>query len=152
MTQRCAALALFLFLAGPVCAGGMKTETSYPPIPNPDDVISACHEASREKMESGVTAEMRHGALEMALCLEKAITENAAILVAPDALTPEAIAAKLKALRFAYGNLYWHIYNSARGCGFGCGTMYHVFHNGKLIWLYENMLRDVIEQRRKYGT
>lgn len=94
---------------------------------------------------------MRAGNLDSALCLEKAIIDNAADFIEPESLSRDQIAAKMKEIRFALGGFYWSLYNEHKGCPFpSCGTLFYVMHNTLLARAYEDILRNVIDQRKRY--
>ena len=131
--------AFLLFTPSPADAGGPDEEGI-----DAQALIDACWAISLEDRSSGVTAEMRRGALKSVLCLEQAILDQVEILF-PDGeyLSREQAAEKLEQLRFAAGSLYWSIYNGNIACDPSCGTMWHVMHLASHAQILEQMIRDI---------
>ena len=122
-----------------------------PNIPDADTIIKKCWDKSEKLRSTGNTNDARAGNLESALCLEKAIVDNAADFIDPSSLTRKQIAEKMKQIRFALGGFYWSLYNEHKGCPFpSCGTIFYSFHNSLLAHAYEEILRNVIDQRKQY--
>ncbi|MBF0251399.1 MAG: hypothetical protein HQL35_12315 [Alphaproteobacteria bacterium] len=120
-------------------------------IPNAEELIQHCWDISEEKRASGVTSVMREGHLDTALCLEnEIIAHGSALLTTPP--SKEDLQKLLETLRFTYGGLYWDMFNGNRGCNPSCGTLNHTRHNWELAKLYEKILGDIIELRKKYGV
>lgn len=120
-------------------------------IPDADTIIKHCWDISLELRSSPSVDAMRAGNLDTALCLEKAIIDNAADFIEPSSLTRDQIAAKMKEIRFALGGFYWSLYNEHKGCPFpSCGRFFHPAHNAFLAQAYEDILRNVIAQRKDY--
>ena len=147
-------LKLLCVLSGLWTAVSMPTAMAGGPPFEPIDaetLIQPCWAISEEKRASGVTALMRKGTLETVLCLERVILDQVEILF-PDGkyLSRAQAQEKLKRLRFAYGSLYWFIYNEHQGCDPSCGTMKYVFHLAENAALLEKMIRDMMEQRNQY--
>ncbi len=77
-------------------------------IPEAQTIINACWVISDELRSSPNMEDIRRGNLNTALCLEEEIIKHMDILVS-DPL--EEIKQRMKKLRFAYGGLYWSMYN-----------------------------------------
>lgn len=114
-----------------------------------DGQIAACWAISEDDLASQNTPRQRYGTLQTALCLEKAIAEQGAVLIYDGYLSKQKIAEKLEQIRFAFGGLYWAIYNENHGCMPSCGTIMHSRHNWELAKLYEKILRDMIDERKR---
>lgn len=123
--------------------------------------IDECSAVGQADRDSGVTSQMRRGGAKTAQCLEdrivvhlKALFKGQESKTFPDGktkFTEEGFREILKQLSISYGGLYWSLYNDHAGCKGGCGTMYHVFHLGKLMALLEQILRDVVAQRNEFS-
>ena len=114
-----------------------------------DAQIAACWAISEDDRASQNSGRQRNGVLQTALCLEKTIAEQGAILIYDGYLSKQKIAEKLERIRFAFGNLYWAIYNENNACLPSCGTLMYSRHNWELAKLYEKILRDMIDERKR---
>ena len=142
---------LTLYPPSPAVAGGNGYPAKEPDIPDAQELIDACWAISKERRETGTTGELRGAALDTALCLEEEIHKNASILISESSFPSKHISKTLEEIRSSYGKFYWHMYNSVEACYVSCGTIFYSFHNSALAKLYEDILKDIIEQRRKYG-
>jgi hypothetical protein len=143
------ALATMLGLSPAWAGGEPRTRTDPKDIPDAQALIDACWDKHRNKLESGVTSEMRKAGIDSAMCIKDEIVRNFMVLV-EDADEDEVHALLFKVNEGA-GRFYWMLYNQVTACGGHCGTMFHVFHNAAVAAIYEDILRDVIRQREFYG-
>ena len=144
--------ALLAWSTLPAVAGGASQSNKTLDIPNAEDLIKHCWDISEEKRASGVTAEMRKGALDSAICLKKEITIQAQALIKDTSITKDEISALLENLNAAYGRLYWLMFNENKACTPSCGTMNHPLHNAYVARAYESILKDIIRLRKEYGV
>ncbi|MBF0247565.1 MAG: hypothetical protein HQL36_05770 [Alphaproteobacteria bacterium] len=121
-------------------------------IPNADELIQHCWDISEEKRASGVTAEMRKGALESALCLKTEVAAQAEALIKTTSVSKEEISALLENINAAYGRLYWLMFNENKACTPSCGTMNQAMHNAYVARAYEFILKDLIRLRKEHGV
>ena len=129
----------------PVTAGGDPWE----PI-DAQAIIDQCWKLSEKQRDSGVTARMRSGGIESAKCLRQQIVEHAATLFANTEYSEGEIDKHMELISEGAQTFYWNLYNEHKGCKGRCGTMYQLFHIGKIAHIYENILKDVISQRNEY--
>ncbi len=141
------ALSFFLLVTPWAAGSGRADEEGI----DAQALIDACWAISLEDRSSGVTAQMRRGALKSVLCLEEVILDQVEILF-PDGeyLSREQAAEKLEQLRFAAGSLYWSIYNENIACDPSCGTYWHDLHLHGNAHILEHMLREVVRVRNMY--
>ena len=116
-----------------------------------EKIIQDCWAISLEDRSSGSTDRQRAGHLDTALCLEDQVIKHASVFHDTPEFTQSALKERFTQLNKIYGRFYWDIYNDHKGCRRSCGTIFQSFHNAELAKLYENMLRDVIAQRNRYG-
>lgn len=111
-------------------------------------IINACWTLSEEDRDSGVTARMREGTLNTALCMKKHILAlSKQVLFKDDPLIQKDVAEDLDKIHHGVGGLYWNLHNSHDSCSQNpCGTMYHVLHNGALAHTMEDILRDFYQK------
>ncbi|MBT3238041.1 MAG: hypothetical protein HOK06_00240 [Rhodospirillaceae bacterium] len=131
-------------------AGGGKKPHPSEPIPNAQTLIDACWAISLELRSSISNADMRAGNLKTALCLSDEIAKNASVVIDDSMLSKEEITKKMVKIKDAYGSFYWSLYNDVEACGLSCGTENTIYHNWSLAKLYERILTDVVNQRKKY--
>jgi len=115
--------------------------------------IDACWAVSQEYRDSGVTAKMREGHLNTALCMEDHIiylSENYLYKDRPKLV--DETKERLEMLRAGYGRIYWNLFNSHDECRtiLGCGTLYHIFHNNYYAVMLESIIKDHYLQIEKY--
>ncbi len=94
---------------------------------------------------------MRNGTLDSVLCLEKVILDQVDILF-PDGnnLSREEAKYYLDLIKYGIQKFYWAIYNDHVGCAPLCGTIFHLMHLGANSDVIEEMIRDMIRQRKRY--
>jgi hypothetical protein len=145
MPRTLAATALLYLLFAPLAANGLNWEQI-----DADGLVDHCREVSREKLESGVTVQMREGMANTIDCLAEEIVRHADAFLLPRTMSDAEVRQALSEIGASHGKLYWLMYNEHKGCQPGCGTMYHVFHVGALAALFQNILRDLVTQRNEY--
>jgi len=126
---------------------GRAESERWPPIPDPDEIIKHCWDISAE-MRASDNASQREGALDTALCLRNAIKEHMAILVGNSRLeTAGSMDEILELIHAGLGKFYWEMYNNNDACDQGCGSAWFAQHNFRTARFYEEILRDVLNQR-----
>lgn len=124
-----------------------------PTIPDAQALIDECWEISLDKRSSVNTDRMRSGHLDTVLCLEGLILDQVdQMFIGSDQqyLSRKTAQEKLKQLRFAVGGLYWPIYNEHSDCSRFCGTIYQTFHLPPISRVLEDMIRAMIDVRKRY--
>ena len=126
-----------------------KGRKYYPPIPDHALVVKNCEKTGEELLATGVTSNMRAGALEIALCLERAIKYQMRILVGVTRMDGNVtLTQNMAAIRSNLQMFYSTMYNDVEACGFTCGTMYDGLHNSAVAYIFEGMLKDVLGRRK----
>ena len=153
-TMKILALGFVISMYGisPTFAGGGTQAEKKVEIPNAEDLIKQCWKISKEKRDSGITAEMRKGALDSALCLKQEVATQATALIQKTSITKEELSELLDNLNAAYGRLYWLMFNENKACRPSCGTMNHPLHNAYVARAYELILKDLIRLRKEHGV
>lgn len=116
--------------------------------------IDACWAISLEDRSSPVTAKMRAGNLNTALCMEKHIVElSETYLFIDDAEKIQRVKDDLEQFRSGYGHFMWMLYNESDLCPRGwCGTYYHVIHNTAYAKQLETVVFDVYRHIEGYKS
>lgn len=109
--------------------------------------IEACWALSQADRDTGVTSQMRHGAVVSARCLEGVLQDELQGLLDDNTLARLDLPTQIEALRNSYGSIYWELYNGGRRDGEWRGTMYQLFHVSNYAALLEKMIRDVAVER-----
>lgn len=110
-------------------------------------MIDKCWSISKEDRDSGVTERMREGSQNTTTCFEDHIIELSKTYLYPN--NPEQIAQLQKDLddigRGYYG-FYWGLFNEIEPCRGHCGTMNHIFADGRYAHLLEDMVKSIYLQ------
>lgn len=138
------ALATVVFLESARAGGIEATDEARKRV---EAAISACWNLSRAERSTGVTADMRHGGMVTATCLEGVLQDEMRGLLSASSYEELDLPAKLDALRNSYGSIYWQLYNGGRPGGGWRGTMYQVFHVAAYANLLEDLIRKVAAER-----
>lgn len=138
----------WLLVSSPALAGGDDSPGApFQPL-DAQAMIDACWAMTYEQ-RLGSTVDTREGIFASVVCLEEQILAQFAALLPPTTLSRLTAAHKLETIREAYTDLYWHIYNENKGCGF-CPTQYYSSDLSAWADVLERMLRDTVEQRNRY--
>lgn len=138
-----------LLMVTPAVAGGDDTSGEpFQPI-DAEAMIDSCWKANADLLSNVYS--IREGTFRSSLCLEDRIVEQLNALVGPENLTREEAAGDLEAIRMAYGNLVWKIYNEHKKCTFRtCGLYDQSIHVSALAEFMEGLLREVVRQRNRF--
>lgn len=115
------------------------------------EIIDACWSISLDDRASTNTDRQRYGALDSALCMERAILSLVSrYLNKGDQEKFAEYKKNIGSLRDDYGHMIWNLYNENDGCRPSCGTAFFSTHNYKYAHLLEEILKDMIKQIFEY--
>lgn len=129
-----------------------QSDPNWEPL-HAEAMIADCWEEPQKRIDTGITSEMRQGALQAAHCIEARIAEQLEAFLDPDSLYVQErmpdIQKHIRSIGNGIGEFYWALYNENQYCdGFKyCGTMQTVMHNNEMAHFYADLLRAVISQR-----
>ena len=110
--------------------------------------IEACWALSQADRDTGVTSQMRHGAVVSARCLEGVLQDELRGLLDDNTLARLDLPSQIEALRDSYGSIYWELYNGGRRNSTEWrGTVYQVFHVAAYASLLEDLIHKVAVER-----
>ncbi len=141
-------LVLIVVIAGPAQAqrkGPLKFKI------NPEVVIGQCWDISEERRASAAVEDRLVGYSLTARCLEEAVVANASMIMRGNEYTVGALQEKMRSLGNLYGGLYTDFTTRNRRCSPSCEDWTQIMPLRALARLYEDMLRDIVAKRNRYG-
>ncbi|GAB6052286.1 hypothetical protein JCM17960_11060 [Magnetospira thiophila] len=120
-------------------------------IPDAQTLIDACWKKSEEFRSTENTSAHREGFYITTLCLEEEIINNSSIFIYDGVENKKSLSVKFSKIRSILIDFYWNIYNENNACMPSCGTQHYSTHLFSIAKIYEEILKDIILQRKNTG-
>lgn len=105
-----------------------------------------CDTIGQEKIDTGITLEMREGLIERIECLQREINKQIDVLFTKQPEESDALKKQLKEIQEQHLSVMWSVHNANDGCPENCGTIHQIMPHADTIELQEQILIDLAEK------
>ena len=119
--------------------------------PSADAIIEACARTTEALRHSENTELMVMGERRRLACLEKELLRHAPLIIDDAYLSRSRLEALLRSMKKVHETFYEGLYTHAAACDYSCGSRYVAFVPRAMARLYERMVRDVLDNRRRHN-